>query len=58
MTHDLEKFYAGLTPLYHLIYLNWDESIERQAAMLDSIIRERWGNIYLPAAMGPTTNAP
>ncbi len=43
MTSDLKKFYAELTPLYHLIYPDWDKSIERQASMLDSIIRETWG---------------
>jgi len=39
---DLKQFYAGLAPLYHLIYPDWDESVERQAFMLDSVIRETW----------------
>ncbi len=34
----------GLTPLYHLIYPNWDKSIQHQASMLDSVIREIWGD--------------
>ncbi len=44
MNSDLKTFYAELTPLYHLIYPDWERSIERQASMLDSIIRETWGD--------------
>lgn len=40
---DTNEFYAGLTPLYHLIYPNWDESMDLQARVLDSVIREIWG---------------
>ncbi len=36
-------FYAGLAPLYHLIYQDWDKSLKRQGEMLDSVIREMWG---------------
>lgn len=43
MTDSLKQFYAELTPLYHLIYPNWDKSMERQASILDSVIRETWG---------------
>lgn len=43
MTDDPIQFYAELTPLYHLIYPNWDKSMKRQASMLDSVIREVWG---------------
>jgi len=43
MSDDLKLFYAEFTPLYHLIYPNWDKSIERQATMLDSVIKETWG---------------
>ncbi len=43
MTDDLKQFYANFTPLYHLIYPNWDKSMERQASMLDSVIKEMWG---------------
>lgn len=39
---DTLQFYAGLTPLYHLVYLNWAASMQRQAAMLDSVIQETW----------------
>lgn len=39
------KFYDGLAPLYHLIYPDWEKSIKRQGEMLDSIIREMWGDI-------------
>ena len=37
------QFYAGLTPLYHLIFPDWDKSLKRQGNMLDSVIREVWG---------------
>lgn len=33
------EFYDGLAPLYHLVYENWEASIERQGKALDSIIR-------------------
>jgi SAM-dependent methyltransferase len=39
---NTNKFYAGLTPLYHLIYPDWNKSIQNQARMLDSVIREIW----------------
>ena len=32
-------FYDNLAPFYHLIFENWERSIERQATALDSIIR-------------------
>jgi len=37
------QFYSGLAPFYHLIYPNWDASIQWQADMLDSVICEAWG---------------
>ncbi len=40
----MSDFYDRMAELYHLIFPNWDESIERQAEQLTSIIRERWGN--------------
>jgi 2-polyprenyl-3-methyl-5-hydroxy-6-metoxy-1,4-benzoquinol methylase len=40
----LEEFYSRLTPYYHLIHTDWHRSIEEQAAVLDAIIRENWGN--------------
>ena len=43
MTDDPKPFYTELTPLYHLIYPDWHRSIERQASMLNSVIREMWG---------------
>ena len=44
MTDTVTEFYAHLTPFYHLIYPDWDKSIERQASMLDVIIRETWAD--------------
>ena len=39
----MSDFYDRMASLYHLIFPDWDESIERQAGQLTSIIRERWG---------------
>jgi len=44
VTNDLKQFYAGLTPLYHLVYPDWEQAIARQASTLDSVIREAWGD--------------
>lgn len=38
-----QDFYAALTPFYHLIYPNWEESVEQQAAQLHAVIRDHWG---------------
>jgi SAM-dependent methyltransferase len=35
-------FYDALTPLYHLIYPNWEDSIQRQGEQLDQIIQTEW----------------
>ncbi len=43
MNDDSRKFYARLAPFYHLIYSDWEASVGRQAGVLDSIIRENWG---------------
>jgi SAM-dependent methyltransferase len=39
----VERFYDRLAPFYHLIFPDWEASIQRQAAALDSIVREHWG---------------
>ena len=36
------EFYAGLTPLHHLIFMDWGKSIKRQGDMIDSVIHEMW----------------
>lgn len=41
----MNQFYAGLAPLYHLIYPDWKLSMQRQADMLNSVIQEIWGDI-------------
>jgi SAM-dependent methyltransferase len=45
MMNNTNEFYAGLTPLYHLIYPDWSQSLKRQGDMLDSVIREMWGAV-------------
>jgi SAM-dependent methyltransferase len=37
------EFYDRMASLYHLIFQDWNASIERQAGQLASIIEERWG---------------
>ncbi len=39
----MSDFYDRMARLYHLIFPDWDESIERQAEQLTGIIRERSG---------------
>jgi 2-polyprenyl-3-methyl-5-hydroxy-6-metoxy-1,4-benzoquinol methylase len=36
-------FYNSAEPFYHLIFQDWQSSIDRQAAELAAIIRRRWG---------------
>ena len=38
----MSSFYDELAPLYHLIFGDWDKSIERQGLMLTQILRARW----------------
>lgn len=39
----MSDFYDRTASLYHLIFRDWDESIERQAGQLGDVIRERFG---------------
>lgn len=39
----MSDFYDRMASLYHLIFQDWNESIERQAGQLAGILRERWG---------------
>lgn len=60
MTGSIRDFYADLTPFYHLLYADWEKSIERQARMLDAVIREKYGADYrtvLDAACGIGTQS-
>ncbi len=41
---SVERFYDELASLYHLIFLDWEAVIRRQAEALDRVIRERWGD--------------
>ena len=41
---SVERFYDELAPLYHLIFLDWEAVIRREAEALDRVIRERWGD--------------
>jgi len=53
-------FYDRLSPFYHLIYPDWAATVERQAAQLDAVIRDLWGqrvSTVLDAACGIGTQA-
>jgi len=39
----IQEFYDQLSPFYHLIFEDWDASIEKQAKIIDQIIRSEWG---------------
>jgi len=36
-TINIEEFYKKLTPFYHLLYPNWEQSISKQAVQLEEI---------------------
>jgi SAM-dependent methyltransferase len=38
----MDDFYEELTPLYHLIFPNWDESMRHQGERLAGLIKEEW----------------
>jgi len=40
----MSDFYDQLAGLHHLIFQNWDESIERQSEQLANTIRQRWND--------------
>jgi SAM-dependent methyltransferase len=56
----VENFYDRLAPFYHLIFPDWEASIQRQAAALDALFREHWGEgrlSVLDVACGVGTQA-
>jgi len=55
----VEAFYDELAPYYHLIFPDWEASLQRQAEQLDGLIRERWPHAadLLDAACGVGTQA-
>ena len=53
-------FYDELTPLYHWIYVDWEEAIRRHALQLDGIVRQFWpssARTILDASCGIGTQA-
>lgn len=40
----MSEFYTQLTPLFHLIYPDWDAAMEAQGEMLTGIIHDEWGS--------------
>ena len=54
----IENFYNQLSPYYKYIFQDWNASVERQAAILDGVIREYFGDevlTILDAACGMGT---
>lgn len=60
-TDSPESFYDALASDYHLIFADWDASMARQAAALNTIIEQTWGvgqgRTVLDAACGIGTQA-
>lgn len=57
---SVRAFYDELAPLYHLVYDDWETSLARQGAALESLIAEHWGadaRTVLDAALGIGTQA-
>ena len=40
----IKEFYDELSPFYHLLFQNWEVSIDRHATILDGIIKSEWGD--------------
>jgi SAM-dependent methyltransferase len=40
----MSDFYDQMADLYHLIFRDWNESIERQSGQLGRMIQDRWGD--------------
>lgn len=55
----VRPFYDELAPRHHLVYVDWDASIARQGAALDSVLREYFPAIHdlLDVAVGIGTQA-
>jgi SAM-dependent methyltransferase len=55
----MDTFYDEMAPHYHLLFEDWDASIEHQGTALGRIIRERWPNhqVVLDVACGIGTQA-
>jgi SAM-dependent methyltransferase len=57
---SVRGFYDGLAEYYHLIFEDWDRSIERQGEALTRVLREHWGlgsGLIVDAAAGIGTQA-
>lgn len=38
----MDEFYTALSPFYHLIFADWNESMERQGEQLSAIVKKKW----------------
>lgn len=57
---EVGAFYDALAPWYHLVYQDWESSIERQGRALASLVASEWGSAagrVLDAAVGIGTQA-
>ncbi len=54
----MTDFYDALAPFYHLLFQDWEASIERQGAQLADLIRSRWsGEKVLDVSCGIGTQS-
>jgi SAM-dependent methyltransferase len=57
---EVGNFYDALAPWYHLVYQDWEVTIERQGRALSSLLASEWGSPphrVLDAAVGIGTQA-
>jgi glycine/sarcosine N-methyltransferase len=47
MAGNVLRFYEGLADYYHLIFEDWDRSIQRQASILSSVISRELSGQHL-----------
>lgn len=43
----MKEFYDEFSPFYHLIFDDWNSSIQRHAKIIDQIIRDEWGSDHI-----------
>jgi ubiquinone/menaquinone biosynthesis C-methylase UbiE len=58
--NTVKSFYNDLAQYYHLIYSNWDQSIDNQGQRISAVIKKHWGktnNTVLDCTCGIGTQA-
>jgi SAM-dependent methyltransferase len=57
VSRDAAGFYDALAVSYHLVYDDWEASVERQGAQLDAVLREELGSAADDPAPGTVLDA-